>query len=183
MGTQTLAKGLDLPRLATVGVAQADAGLNLPDFMAEERTFQLITQVIGRVGRGHSDQAEVFIQTFRPDNPVIQLAAAVDYQGFYEYTIKKRRRAGFPPFMFVAKLEITMKTEATVLKKVRETTKMLGKDKRLIVSPPMPAFHERNNRGYTWQIVVRAKSRKALVEACVGLDPNFRVTFDPVGLL
>ena len=183
VGTQTLAKGLDLPRLATVGVAQADAGLNLPDFMAEERTFQLITQVIGRVGRGHSDQAEVFIQTFRPDNPVIQLAAAVDYQGFYEYTIEKRRRAGLPPFMFVAKLEITMKTEATVLKKVRETTKMLGKDKRLIVSPPMPAFHERNNRGYTWQIVVRAKSRKALVEACVGLDPNFRVTFDPVGLL
>ena len=183
VGTQTLAKGLDLPRLATVGVAQADAGLNLPDFMAEERTFQLITQVIGRVGRGHSDQAEVFIQTFRPDNPVIQLAAAVDYQGFYEYTIEKRRRAGLPPFMFVAKLEITMKTEATVLKKVREAAKMLGEDKRLIVSPPMPAFHERNSRGYTWQIVVRARSRKALVEACAGLDPNFRVTFDPATLL
>ncbi len=183
VGTQTLAKGLDLPRLATVGVAQADAGLNLPDFMAEERTFQLITQVIGRVGRGHSDRAEVFIQTFRPDSPVIQLAAAADYQRFYEYTIKKRRRAGFPPFMFVTKLEITMKTEAIVLKKVREAAKMLGKDKRLIVSPPMPAFHERNNRGYTWQIVVRARSRKALLEACAELDSNFRVTFDPVGLL
>ena len=183
VGTQTLTKGLDLPQLATVGVAQADAGLNLPDFMAEERTFQLITQVIGRVGRGHSDKAEVFIQTFRPDSPLVQLAAKSDYLGFYEYVIHKRRKSGFPPFMFVAKLEITMKTEVTVLRKVRSTVARLKQNKRLLVSPPMPAFHEHTSKGYTWQIVVRAKSRKALVEACAGLDPNFRVTFDPVGLL
>ncbi len=183
VGTQTLAKGLDLPRLATVGVAQADAGLALPDYMAEERTFQLITQVIGRVGRGHSDKAEVFIQTFRPESPVINMAAESDYLGFYEYTVKKRRKAGFPPFMFVAKLEITMKTEATVLKKVRATVVSLTRDKRLLVSPPMPAFHEYTSRGYTWQIIVRAKSRKVLIETCKDLDPNFRVTFDPVGLL
>ena len=183
VGTQTLAKGLDLPRLATVGVAQADAGLNLPDFMAEERTFQLITQVIGRVGRGHSDKAEVFIQTFRPESPVINMAAESDYFGFYEYTVKKRHQAGFPPFMFVAKLEITMKTEAVVLKKVRAAVASLARDKRLIVSPPMPAFHEHTSRGYTWQIIVRAKSRKVLIETCKDLDPNFRVTFDPVGLL
>ncbi len=183
VGTQTLAKGLDLPKLATVGVAQADAGLNLPDFMAEERTFQLLTQVIGRVGRGHTDTAEVFIQTFRPDSQVINFATKLDYDRFYDYVIKKRRKAGFPPFMFVAKLEITMKTEATVLKKVRETAKKLQNNSRLLVSPPMPAFHERTSRGYTWQIIVRAKSRKALVEACQGLDPNFHVTFDPIGLL
>lgn len=183
VGTQTLAKGLDLPKLATVGVVQADAGLNLPDFMAEERTFQLLTQVIGRVGRGHTDMAEVFIQTFRPDSPVIDFATELDYDGFYEYVIKKRRKAGFPPFMFVAKLEITMKTEATVLRKIRETAKKLQNNSRLLVSPPMPAFHERTSRGYTWQIIVRAKSRKALVEACKDLDPNFRATFDPVGLL
>ena len=151
--------------------------------MAEERTFQLITQVIGRVGRGHSDKAEVFIQTFRPESPVINMAAESDYFGFYEYTVKKRRQAGFPPFMFVAKLEITMKTEAVVLKKVRAAVANLARGKRLIVSPPMPAFHEHTSRGYTWQIVVRTKSRKVLVEACAGLDPNFRVTFDPVGLL
>ena len=183
VGTQTLAKGLDLPRLATVGVAQADAGLNLPDFMAEERTFQLITQVIGRVGRGHSDKAEAFIQTFRPESPVINMAVESDYFGFYEYTVKKRRKAGFPPFMFMAKLEITMKTEAIVLKKVRATVVSLTRDKRLLVSSPMPAFHEHTSRGYTWQIIVRAKSRKVLIETCKDLDPNFRVTFDPVGLL
>lgn len=183
VGTQTLAKGLDLPRLATVGVAQADAGLALPDYMAEERTFQLLTQVIGRVGRGHLTEAEVYIQTFRPESPVINMAAESDYFGFYEYTVKKRRKAGFPPFMFVAKLEITMKTEATVLKKVRATVVSLTRDKRLLVSPPMPAFHEHTNKGYTWQITVRSKSRKVLIETCKDLDPNFRVTFDPVGLL
>ena len=183
VGTQTLAKGLDLPRLTTVGVVQADAGLSLPDYMAEEKTFQLLTQVIGRVGRGHSSEAKVFIQTFRPEHPVLQFATKEDYLGFYEYMIEKRRRAGFPPFRFVMKLEITMKTEATVLKKVRETAKKMSKDKRLLVSPPQPAFHERTVRGYTWQIIVRAKSRKILTDACLNLDKNFRVTFDPPGLL
>lgn len=183
VGTQTLAKGLDLPRLATVGVAQADAGLNLPDYMAEERTFQLLTQVIGRVGRGHAEVAEVFVQTFRPDSPVINFALEANYAGFYEYIIKKRRKAGFPPYMFVAKLEITMKTEAVVLKKVQQAVKNLAKNPKITVSPPMPAFHEHTSRGYTWQIIVRAKSRKALVEACRGLDPKFRVSLDPPGLL
>ena len=183
VGTQALAKGLDLPRLATVGVAQADAGLNMPDYMAEEKTFQLLTQVIGRVGRGHTEVAEVYVQTFRPDSPVINYALAADYGGFYKYMINKRRRAGFPPYMFVMKLEITMKTEAVVLKKVRSTVKNLTKNPKLTVSPPMPAFHEHTSRGYTWQIVVRAKSRKALVEACSDLDPNFHIALDPPGLL
>ena len=183
VGTQTLAKGLDLPKLSTVGVVQADAGLSLPDYMAEERTFQLLTQVIGRVGRGHLKEAEVFIQTFRPEHPVLKFAANEDYLGFFEYMINRRKRAKFPPFRFVAKLTITMKTEAIVLKKVRELTSKLSRDSRLIVSPPQPAFHERTSRGYTWQIILRAKSRKALLEVCSDLDKNFRVSLDPPGLL
>ena len=183
VGTQTVAKGLDLPRLTTVGVVQADAGLSLPDYMAEERTFQLLTQVIGRVGRGHSDKAEVIIQTFRPEHPVLRFAAAEDYLGFYNYLVKKRQKAGFPPFKFVLKLEITMKTEAIVLRKVRELVKKLSGDKRLTVSPPCPAFHERTINGYTWQIVVRSRSRGALLEACEGLDSSFKITLDPPGLL
>ena len=182
VGTQVLAKGLDLPKLATVGIVQADAGLSLPDFAAEERAFQLLTQVIGRVGRGHIDKSEVIIQTFRPEHPVINYAISEDYVEFTKYTLGKRRQSGFPPFMFVAKGEITMKTEATVFKKVREAAKKLQSD-GLLVSPPMPAFHERTSRGYTWQIIIRAKSRKALLTACQGLDPNFHLTFDPPGLL
>ena len=183
VGTQTLAKGLDLPRLATVGVVQADAGLSLPDFAAEERTFQLLTQVIGRVGRGHTDKAEVVIQTFRPDHPVIELALNEDYLGFAEYTLKKRQNTGFPPFKFIARCEITMKTEATVIKKVRAAVLKLSSVKGLIISPPMPAFHEKTNRGYAWQLVIRAQSRKLLTEVVADLDPNFRVTLDPPSLL
>ncbi len=183
IGTQGLVKGLDLPHLATVGVVQADAGLNLPDFAAEERTFQLLTQVIGRVGRGHIETAEVFIQTFRPEHPVLQFAIEEDYLGFYDYLAKKRAAAAFPPFVFLMRLEITMKTESTVLRKVREAAKILRQNKALVVSPPMPDFHERTDKGFTWQIVVRSKSRKALVVAAAGLDKNFRVTLDPPSLL
>ena len=183
VGTQTVAKGLDLPRLATVGVVQADAGLSLPDYMAEEKVFQLLTQVMGRVGRGHIETAEVFIQTYRPEHPVLNFAVHEDYLGFYEYLVKRRQRSGFPPFKFVMKLEITLKTERLVLQKVRETASGLAQDARLIVSPPQPSFHERTARGYSWQIIVRSRSRKALVEACKGLDKNFRITLDPPGLL
>ena len=183
VGTQAIAKGLDLPKLATVGVVQADAGLSLPDYIAEERVFQLLTQVIGRVGRGHLEAAEVFIQTYRPEHPVLSFAAKEDYVGFYEYTVRQRRRAGFPPFRFVMMLEITMKTEAIVVRKVRELVARLSRDERLTVSPPQPGFHERTAKGYTWQIMVRSRSRKALLEACEGLDKNFKVTLDPPGLL
>ena len=183
VGTQTIAKGLDLPKLATVGVVQADAGLSLPDYMAEERTFQLLTQVIGRVGRGHLGNAEVFIQTFRPEHPVLQFAANEDYLEFYKYMIKKRQRAGFPPFKFVMKLEITLKTEAIVLKKIRDLINQLSLNKSLLISPAQPAFHERTAKGYTWQIIVRSKSRKDLIKACAGIDKNFKITLDPPGLL
>ena len=183
VGTQGLAKGLDLPLLATVGVVQADAGLSLPDFAAEERVFQLITQVIGRVGRGHLDTAEVFIQTFQPEHPVLRFAISEDYEGFANYLLKQRRRSGFPPFRYVARLELTMKTEVTVLKKMREATSVLQCNTGFLVSPPQPAFHERTAAGYSWEMVVRAKSRKELVEACKNLDKNFRVFLDPPSLL
>ena len=183
VGTQTLAKGLDLPLLATVGVVQADAGLSLPDFSAEERVFQLITQVMGRVGRGHLSEAEVIIQTFRPEHPVLSYAVSEDYMGFSEYLLKQRAKSGFPPFSFVAKLSATAKTEATVLKKVRGAYKLLLTNPKLLVSPPMPAFHERNSRGFIWEITIRCKSRKVLSEALSWLDGDFKVSLDPPSLL
>lgn len=183
IGTQTIAKGLDLPKLATVGVVQADAGLSLPDYMAEERVFQLLTQVIGRVGRGHLNEAEVFIQTYRPEHPVLKFATEEDYKGFYKYLIKKRQESGFPPYRFVAKIEITMKTESIVLRKIRALAKEIALNPKLVASPPCPAFHERTARGYTWQIIIRSRSRKALTETCAGLDQSFKITLDPPGLL
>jgi primosomal protein N' (replication factor Y) len=183
VGTQTLAKGLDLPKLATVGVVAADAGLSLPDFAAEERVFQLLTQVIGRVGRGHQTEASVIIQTYRPEHPVLKFAVDEDFEGFAEYLLKQRRRSGFPPYKYVMRLDITMKTEAVVIRKVRELAKRLAQDKRLVVSPPMPAFHERTSRGYTWEIIVRSAARRALMEVCEALDSSFRVSLEPPSIL
>ena len=183
VGTQAIAKGLDLPKLATVGVVQADAGLSLPDFAAEERVFQLLTQVIGRVGRGHLTDAEVVVQTFRPEHPVLLLAMAEDYEGFSRYLLARRREGGFPPFSYVARAEVTYKTEAVALRKVREAAKVLAEVPGVVVSPPCPAFHERTARGYTWQIVVRAKSRKRLVSALMRLDKAFRISLDIPSLL
>ena len=183
VGTQGLAKGLDLPRLATVGVVAADTGLSLPDFAAEERVFQLLTQVIGRVGRGHIDTAEVFIQTYRPEHPVLSFAVDEDYLGFSDYILKQRQKGGFPPYKYVAKFSISLKTEALALKKMRELVARLSQDNMLSISPPMPAFHERTSTGFTWEIIVRASSRMALVKICDGLDKNFRIFLDPPGLL
>ncbi|MBR3180209.1 primosomal protein N' [Candidatus Saccharibacteria bacterium] len=183
IGTQTLAKGLDLPRLATVGVVQADAGLNLPDFAAEERVYELLTQVIGRVGRGHLEDTEVFIQTFQPDHPVITYATTENYEDFATYLLKKRAKSGFPPYKFIAKLEITMKTEQSAIKKIGSAGRTLKKIPTLSVSTPIPAFHEHTAKGYTWQLIIRAKSRKNLIDSIKKLDQNFKITLDPPSLL
>ena len=181
VGTQGLAKGLDLPKLATVGVVAADTGLSLPDFAAEERVFQLLTQVIGRVGRGHIEKAEVIIQTYRPEHSILKFAVNEDFVGLSEYILQARRRGGFPPYKYVAKVDITLKTERLAIAKIREVASLLSKD--FSVSPPMPAFHERTARGFTWEVTVRATSRKILVEKLAEIDKNFRVTLDPPSLL
>lgn len=185
IGTQTLARGLDLPKLATVGVVQADAGLALPDFAAEERAFELLVQVIGRVGRGHIETAEVVMQTYQPDHAVIQTAIRADFPKFAEYLLRERRRQGLPPFSYLARLVITYKTEKTVTAKVQAAHQELSKNADISLSPPMPAFHERTGRSFSWQITLKSTRRQALIEA---LRPylgrqNHSVTIDPVSLL
>ncbi|MBN1225556.1 MAG: primosomal protein N' [Deltaproteobacteria bacterium] len=97
IGTQMIAKGLDFPRVTLVGVVAADTILNLPDFRSAERTFQLITQVSGRAGRGEIP-GEVIVQTFTPSHYSLQCASSMDYQGFYEREINYRKQLGYPPF-------------------------------------------------------------------------------------
>ena len=185
VGTQTLARGLDLPLLATVGIVQADAGLSLPDFAAEEHTFELLTQVIGRVGRGHLDTAEVFIQTYQPEHPVITSAISADYEHFSQYLLKNRALGCLPPFSYLAKLSLTYKTEDTVLKNIQNLRRFLSKIPGLSVSTPTPAFHERSTKGYTWQLIIKSSSRKVLLCALKSLkkSQNLRLTIDPPSLL
>ena len=185
IGTQTIAKGLDLPLLATVGIVQADAGLSLPDYSSEERTFHLLTQVIGRVGRGHLDAANVFIQTYQPSHPVITSALKNDYHSFYQHILTQRKKGHFPPFYYIAKLSITYKTESTSVKYAQAYYRALSKIPALQVSKPTPAFHERTQRGYTWQIILRAHARSTLLNAIASLptNPKSSISFDPPSTL
>ena len=185
IGTQTIARGLDLPKLATVGIVQADAGLSLPDYAAEERTFHLLTQVIGRVGRGHLDKASVFIQTFQPNHPAIQSAIAADYDTFSEYLLKKRRQQHFPPYTYLARLAVTYKTEKTTLSKIQKLHALCKMHPKLSVSTPMPAFHERTAAGFTWQITIRATSRTTILGFIKSIPANYGAHFylDPPSLI
>ncbi len=103
VGTQMIAKGLDFPNVTLVGVVAADMTLNLPDYRARERTFQLLTQVAGRAGRGEKP-GQVVIQTYRPEDPLILTAAAQDYRAFFQQEFDRRRRGLYPPFTIMARL-------------------------------------------------------------------------------
>ena len=110
IGTQMIAKGLDFPKVTLVGVVAADMTLNLPDYRAQERTFQLITQVAGRAGRAEKP-GEVIVQTYKPDNPCIEAAAAQDYRAFFEMEFSRRRAGLYPPFTLLARLLIESERE------------------------------------------------------------------------
>ena len=185
IGTQTIAKGLDLPLLNTVGIVQADANLNLPDYAAEERTFQLITQVIGRVGRGHTDINHVFLQTFQPEHPVILAAKSLDYAKFADYLLKKRQISHLPPFFYLLRISIIKKTEDLAIKKIMELHRALKKFPDVYLSAPTPSFHEYTPSGYSWQIIIKAKKRDSLTHLIESLDqyPEIRFAIDPPSLI
>lgn len=188
IGTQTIAKGLDLPHLAVVGVIQADAGLMLPDFAASERTFQLVAQVCGRVGR--SDQpTTAIIQSYRPDAPAVRLGAAQDYDDFYDAEVKERRRGHFPPFSYLLKLSCAYKSEAGA---VRAARKLAGEINAQFAGAvqllgPAPSFHERLRGLYRWQITVRATSHKTIVAvaelAAKATKGKWSIELDPGSLI
>ena len=112
IGTQMIAKGLDFPRVTLVGVIAADMTLNLPDYRSRERTFQLLTQVAGRAGRGEQP-GKVIIQTYKPEDPVIGFAAAQDYRSFFEDEFLRRRRGLYPPFTLLVRFLAESEDEAS----------------------------------------------------------------------
>lgn len=165
IGTQQIAKGLDLPKLALVGVIQADAGLNLPDFGARERTFELVTQAIGRVGR-HNGASEAVIQTYQPDAAAIKYAASQDFAGFYADEIEERARGHFPPFAHLWKISCTFKTERAAVENSRKIAQYIRAKRiqNVFVLGPSPSFYERARGNFSWQVVVRAPSRALLAQ-------------------
>ncbi|MBQ1372603.1 primosomal protein N' [Candidatus Saccharibacteria bacterium] len=190
IGTQGIAKGFDFPHLRTLGVVQADAQLALPDFASEERTFQLLTQVLGRARRGHQD-SEIFIQTYQPDHPIINFAIANDYAACYKYLLQKRQQSALPPFSFLLKFSLTYKTEKSAVANSRKLYKKIIQNiqqlhlANISATPPLPAFHERSRTGFTWEIIVRAKSRHTLLTLfdAIPKSPYLHFELDPISLL
>ena len=184
VGTQVIAKGLDLPHLRTVGVVQADAGLSLPDFAASERTFQLLAQVVGRVGRSAHD-TEVIVQSYQPNAPAVQYGIAQDYTGFYNDTLIERKRGHFPPFSYLLKLTCVYKTEAAAVRNAKLLASRLRKDfSDVSILGPTPSFYERQRDTYRWQITVRSAKRSRLLDIIAALPPKgWQYDIDPASLL
>lgn len=184
IGTQSIAKGLDLPHLRLVGIIQADAGLSLPDFASSERTFQLLAQVVGRVGRtDHS--TEVVVQTYQPNHPTVGHGISQNYSGFYESVLVERHKALFPPYTYLLKITVSYKTEAAAIKNVQQIARTLRQvDSSVQILGPTPAFYERIRDQYRWQIVVKSPKRSALNQLVSHL-PTKNVSFelDPTSLI
>ncbi|MDH4128933.1 MAG: primosomal protein N' [Spirochaetota bacterium] len=158
IGTQMIAKGLHFPNVTLVGIPLADLSMNLPDFRASERTFSLITQVSGRSGRGDI-QGEVVIQTYIPNNYVIQSAKNQDYNLFYQHEIEDRKKLLYPPFSRFIKLLIRGKSEETVISKINDLSITLkgSMDKETEILGPAPSPLSKLNNNYRWQMILKSK--------------------------
>lgn len=161
IGTQLIAKGWDLPNVAVVGVISADTTLNLPDFRASERTFDLLTQVAGRTGRGFHP-GQVFVQTYSPENYAVRAAADHNFKEFYDREIKEREKYNYPPFSTLVKLMISGPVEKTIIEKAENLAEALGKinQKDLTILGPSAAFIPKLAGKYRWQIVLKLRKTK-----------------------
>ena len=186
VGTQMLAKGLDLPLVTLVGIVLADVGLNLPDPFAAERTFSLLTQVAGRAGRSALG-GQVVLQTFQPEHYAIQAASHHDYTGFYDRELAERRKLGYPPFSHLVRLEYRafdpVKAEAEARELARRLSTDMVTDSRIQTDliGPVPCFFAKLGGWYRWQIVMRGPDPASLLRGKP--LPGWRVEVDPISLL
>ncbi len=194
VGTQMIAKGLDFPNVTLVGVISADTSLNLPDFRASERTFQLISQVAGRSGRG-TTPGEVVIQTMDPENYAIRCAVNHDYAGFFEQELEMRQELAYPPFATLVNLLARNEEDAAARAAVEEMAEEIGKlpmsaRKGVKVSNPVPAVLAKLKNQYRWHLVLRSEDRDAVLallrtvfDAKPALRRKLTVDVDPVSML
>ena len=167
LGTQMVAKGHDFPKVTLVGVALADTSLFVSDFRAAERTFSLLTQVIGRAGRAKAGGIAV-IQTFAPKNEVIRLACLQDYEKFYEGEIALRRELSYPPFCDMVQFTITADEENMLFKESKHLSdsilgKLQGEIGKLpfVVFGPFEANVYKLNEKYRMRMVIKCRLNKA----------------------
>ena len=195
VGTQMLAKGHDFHNVTLVGVISVDAGLGMPDFRSAERTFQLLTQVAGRAGRGDLP-GRVLIQTYHPEHYALRYAVEQNYEKFYDHEIRFRERMSYPPVVALASVLIrhqdlpTAQKQAAILKQALDAVNL---DKQVRIIGPAMASISRIKNEYRLQIIIRSSSRKKLREtldaaldqaAAIGGDlRRYNVEIDPLNLL
>ena len=186
IGTQMVAKGLDIPSVTLVGVVNADTSLNLPDFRAGERTYQLLSQVAGRAGRGLAG-GRVIIQTFAPENYAIQAIACHDYAAFYQQEIAYRRQLNNPPFTQLARLVYTHANDAICRREAEQMQKTLTEESNargiagISIIGPAPAFIHRLRGRYRWQLIIRGQNLSAFL-APLDFGRGWTIDVDPIGL-
>jgi primosomal protein N' (replication factor Y) (superfamily II helicase) len=185
IGTQMLAKGLDLPLVTLVGVVLAEVGLNLPDYRAAERTFQVLTQVAGRAGRSPLG-GRVVLQTYVPDHYAIQTAAQHDYETFFAQEMNYRRQLRYPPFSQLVRLEyrhhdpqVAEEAAVTLAGHLQEWIADEGRAVDLI--GPVPCFFTRMYGRYRWQIILRGRDPAELLRD--RQPPDWVIEVDPPSLL
>jgi primosomal protein N' (replication factor Y) len=183
VGTQMIAKGLDLPLVTLVGVILADVGLFLPDFRASERVFGLIEQVAGRAGRGLLP-GRVIVQTYNPDHPAIQSAAQHDVAGFARAELEQRKRLNLPPYVRLVRVEATHEDEALA----RRACEMMARQLRPRVEHPgdligpAPAYFGRRGSHHRWHLFVRTQSPRHLL-AGLEVPDSCVIDVDPLNML
>ncbi len=197
IGTQMVAKGLDFPNVTLVGVISADTALNIPDYRASERAFQLLTQVAGRAGRGES-LGEVYVQTFDPDHISVQYATDHDYVGFYEQEIAARESLGYPPFGFLANVVVTDIVEARTIERVSHVAQMIrglidqfGWKGGIDILGPVACPLSRLRNKYRHHFLVKSKKRKPMIyllkrtleELSISDRLSLSVDIDPISML
>ena len=183
VGTQMIGKGLDLPKLSVVGVINADSSLLIPDYTAAERTYQLLAQVVGRVGRGHRAGA-VIVQTYDPENITIQTAIHQRWQEFYDAELLERKTFRFPPFAHLLKLRVLRATSQSAEKAAGELAATIVQHyPELTVEGPAPSFHPRERGKYSWQLLLKSPIRGTLVAIITTLPSGWSYDIDPINLL
>ncbi|HUU30728.1 MAG TPA: primosomal protein N' [Phycisphaerae bacterium] len=165
VGTQMVAKGLDFPNVTVVGVINADVALSLPDFRANERTFQLVMQVAGRAGRGPKG-GRVFVQTFQPEHLAIQLAAQHDYESFAKDELESRRSRGYPPFGRLARIVVRSQSRQKAAEAIQRLAERLSEPARaagIRILGPQPCPAAKLSRFWRYHVLLKAPTAKALL--------------------
>lgn len=185
VGTQMLGKGLDLPKLSLVVMVNADTSLHMPDFSSNERSYQLLHQAIGRVGRGHLPNSEVIVQSYQPNNPLLKAALTQDWQALYDHEIKERQLFRFPPFCFLLKISASRRSSASAESFMNKLyDHIIAQRLPVEVQHPTPSFYEKTHGKYNWQIIIKAKQRTHLTNLIATLPPgDYTYDLDPINLL